>query len=113
MVRRDPRRGREQEGSVHNVGERGVSRNPAVEIAGSISFSASGFHSCLDHTHPARKIWWGKLEDIKRDGLLISSTYEEVKFGEIHQTVGSQGLASLINETRIVSYLDPDENAGR
>lgn len=85
----DPWRSREKEAPVHDIGERWMFRNPAVEIISSICFPPSLLYGRPDHAHPARKIWRCKLEDIKHDGLLISSVYVEVKFGEIHQTIGS------------------------
>ena len=82
-----------------------------MEVISSVGFSASFFHGFPNHAHPAREVWRGKLGDIKHDGFLISSVYEEVKFGEIYQTVGLEGLGSLVNETRVVSYLHSGENA--
>ena len=74
---------------MHNIGERWMFGNPAVEIIGSICFPPSLFHGRPDHAHPARKIWRCKLEDIKHEWLIIFSAYVEVKFGEIHQTIWS------------------------
>jgi len=88
-------------------------RNPSVEMSSGIGFSTSLFHGYPDHGQPARNIWRGKLGNIKHDRLLISSVYAEVKFGEIHQTVGSEGLGSLVDETHVVPHLRFDyENAG-
>ena len=90
MVWWEPRRSREQEAPVHDLGERWVFRNPPVEMVCSICFSASLVHSCPDHTHPPRKIRWRefKLGTIDLYAFFVFSIDVEVKFGKIDQTVG-------------------------
>ena len=84
-----------------------------MEEKRSIRLSASLFYGFPDHAHPSRKVGWGKLEDIKHDGLQITSIYIEVKFGKVHQSVGSQGSAGLVDKTGVVPYLHFNENACR
>ena len=76
----------------------------------SICFSASLVHGCPDHTHPPRKIWWRKrkLGTIDLYAFFVFSIDVEVKFSKIDQTVGSQGLTGLVDETCIVLDLQPN-----
>ena len=113
MVFWDPRGSREKEAPVYSIGERWMVRNPSAEVKGCVRISASFFYSLSNHTHPPRKVGWGKLEDIKHDGFLVTSGYIEVEFGENGQSVGSQGLAALVDKTGVVSHLRSHENTCR
>lgn len=88
-------------------------RYPPVEVMGSIRVSASLFYGISDHTHPSGKVRRRNLEVIKRHGLLITCAHEEVEFGEDRQSVGSQGLAGLVDKTGVVPYLHSNENTCR
>jgi len=104
MACRDPRGSREVETPAHDVGERWVFRNPAGKVNSSVGFSPSLFHSLSDNTHPAGKVWRRELGDIENYRFLISSAYDEGKFGEIYQTTGPQGLAGLVDKADEVPY---------
>lgn len=71
-------------------------------------FSATLFYGRPDHSHPPGKVWWGKLGTIIQDAILIFPTYEEVVFRETDHAVGTQGLAGLVNEARVVPDLKSD-----
>ena len=87
----------EEKALMYDIGEGGMFRGPLVHMSSSICISASLFYGTSDHAHPPSQVWWSKLNDIKDKRLFINSVYAEVEFGKDHQSVGSQGLAYLVD----------------